>query len=64
MQLQKQNPQMYQLLNQAKQNNVNPNDLFRQLTQNYTPQQMQNLFSNAQQMGFPNEILQQLQNLK
>lgn len=37
-------------------------DLLKQITGNYSPQQLQNFYITAQRMGFPNEILTQIQN--
>lgn len=56
------NPQMFQVVEQAQKNNGNPMDLFKQITSNYTPEQMTNLFNRAKQMGVPEETLKQLQN--
>lgn len=61
-QLQQRNPQMFQMLEQVKQNDSNPIDLLKQVTGNYTPQQMQNFYMIAQNMGFPNEVLSEIQN--
>jgi len=55
---------MFALINQASQNNANPMDLFKQITNNYTPEQMQNLFSRAEQFGVPKDVLEKLQNNK
>ena len=52
---------MFQMVNQLRQNNGNPMDLLKQVTNKYTPEQMNNLFSRAQQMGVPQE---QINNLK
>lgn len=59
-QLQQRNPQMFQVLNQIRTNNGNPMQLFKQITGKYTPEQMNNLFSKAQQMGVPKEVLDNL----
>ena len=53
---------MYQLVNQAKQNKVNPMELFGQVTKDYTPEQMDRLFTQAKSMGFPEEIIEKVQN--
>jgi len=55
---------MFALINQASQNNANPMDLFKQITSNYTPEQMQGLFSRAEQFGVPKDVLEKLQNDK
>ena len=57
-QLKMRNPQMYQMLSQGK---INPIDILKKMTNNATPEQMQNLFTRAQNMGFPNEVLTKIQ---
>lgn len=52
---------MYQMLEQVKQGQGNPINLLKQITNNYTPEQMQNFYGIAQQIGFPNEFLMQIQ---
>lgn len=61
-QLKVKNPQMFQVVEQAKNNNGNPMDLLKQITSDYTPEQMSNLFSRAKQMGIPDNVLEQIQN--
>jgi len=51
---------MFQFLEQAKQNQNNPMDLFKQVTNGYSPQQMQGLFDRAKQMGVPDEYLEKV----
>ena len=53
---------MFQIIEQASQNQSNPMDLLKQVTGNYTPEQMKNFYSYAQMMGCPNDILKQVQN--
>lgn len=53
---------MYQVINQARQNNSNPMDMLKQVTSGYTPEQMNNLFARAKQMGVPDSVLNQIQN--
>ena len=60
-QVQIRNPQMFQMLEQAQKNQSNPMDLLKQVTGNYTPEQMKNFYSVAQYMGCPNDILSQIQ---
>ena len=55
-------PQGYQLLQAASQNKSNPIEIFKQFTKNYTPEQMSELYSLAQQVGYPNEVLSEIQN--
>lgn len=60
-QLKSRSPQMFALINQANKNNANPMDLFKQVTNNYTPEQMSSLFERAKQFGVPTEVIQQVQ---
>ena len=61
-QLKQRQPQMFQFLEQARQNQSNPMDLLKQITGNYSPQQLQNFYITAQRIGFPNEVLTEIQN--
>ena len=61
-QLRQRQPQMFQFLEQARQNQSSPMDLLKQVTGNYTPQQLQNFYITAQRMGFPDEVLTEIQN--
>ena len=54
-------PQMFQLLEQARKNNNNPMELLKQVTQNYTPEQINVLFERAKQFGVPDKVLQEAQ---
>ena len=53
---------MFQVIEQAKQNQSNPMDLLKQVVGNYSPEQMKNFYRAAQMMGCPSEILGQIQN--
>ena len=53
---------MFQIVEQAQKNNTNPMELFKQVTNGYSPEQMQNLMNQARNMGFPEDILKQIQN--
>ena len=59
MQLYQTNPQMYNLAQQAYQRNVNPKDLFAQITYGYTPEQKEELFRQAMQYGIPENVINQ-----
>ena len=52
---------MAQFLRQANQNNLNPMDLFKQVTKGYNTEQMNNLMTQARNMGFPTDILEKIQ---
>ena len=52
---------MYQVLSQGMKNNTNPMELFNQITSGYSKEQMDNLINRAKSMGFPSEVLEQVQ---
>ena len=53
------NPQAFQRVNQVLKSNGNPMDLLKQITQGYSPEQMNGLFERAKQFGVPDNIVQQ-----
>lgn len=55
---------MFQAINQAQSNGVNPQDMIKQMMGNVNPQQMQNIIQQAKSIGCPDSVLSQLQNLK
>lgn len=55
-------PQAFQMVEQMRRNNGNPMELFKQVTGNFTPEQMNGFFTQAKNIGFPQELLQQVQN--
>lgn len=55
---------MFQLVEQARKNQSNPMEMFRDVTKNYTPEQMDSLINRARQFGIPEEVLQKVQNQK
>lgn len=54
------NPQMYQMVSQARQNQNNPMEMFKQITKDYTPEQMNSFYSQAEKMGVPLELIEQV----
>lgn len=52
---------MFKMIEQARKNNNNPMELLKQVTQNYTPEQVNNLFEKAKNFGISNDILEQAQ---
>lgn len=56
------NPQMFQIVEQARQNQNNPMELFKQITSNYSDEQMNNFYKQAEQMGFSEELINQVKN--
>lgn len=62
--VQSKNPQAFQMINQAMSSGANPQNLMKQAIDNATPQQMQGIMEQAKQLGVPDQILQQIQNIK
>lgn len=58
--LQERNPQMFQTIEQAKNNGKALPDLVKEMTQNATPQQRQSLINQAKAIGISDDILSQL----
>jgi len=52
---------MYQVLEQAQKNQSNPIDMLKEVTKNYTPEQMNGLFERAKQFGVSDDILKKAQ---
>lgn len=63
-QVQSQNPQAFQIVNQAMNSGANPMQFMKQVMENISPQQMQNIMTQAKQFGVPDQVLQQIQNIK
>lgn len=49
------------MVEQARKNNSDPMQMFKQLTSNYKPEQLNSLFERAKQMGVPEDYIKQLQ---
>ena len=63
-QVQNQNPQAFQMVNQAINSGANPMQFMKQVMGNVSPQQMQDIMTQAKQFGVPDQVLQQIQNMK
>lgn len=63
-QLQSRNPQMANQINQAMNSGVNPQALMKQMMGNMDNTQIQNAINQAKQIGVPDKILKQMQNIK
>ena len=59
-QLKAKNPQVFKLVEQARQNQSNPEEIFKQITGQYTPEQKQALFERAKQFGIGDDIINKL----
>lgn len=63
-QLQAKNPQMANQISQAMRMGNNPKELVKQMMGNVDNAQVQNVMTQARNLGVPNNILQQMQNMK
>ena len=59
-QLRARNPQMFNMIDQARKNNNNPEELFKEITKNYKPEQMEQIFNKAKQFGIGDDIINKL----
>ena len=50
---------MLKMVEQAQRNQSNPIDLFKQITNNRSPEQMNAFYKHVEQMGFPADIINQ-----
>jgi len=50
---------MFQLIDQARKNQSNPQEILNEITKNYKPEQMQSLINAAKNFGFTEEQLTQ-----
>lgn len=53
---------MFQMVEQARQNQNNPMEMFKQITSKYSPEQMNNFYSQAEKMGFSSDFINQVKN--
>ena len=51
---------MFQLLEQAQKNQSNPEELFKEFTKDYKPEQMEKIFNQARQFGIGDDIINKL----
>jgi hypothetical protein len=50
------------MIEQARKNQNNPIELFRQVTSKYTPEQINNFYNQAEQMGISKDVINQMKN--
>ena len=50
------------MVEQARQNQNNPMEMFKQITSKYSPEQMNNFYSQAEKMGFSSDFINQVKN--
>lgn len=51
---------MFQFLEQAQKNKSNPQEIFKEITKNYKPEQMENIFNRARQFGIGDDVINKL----
>ena len=51
---------MFQMVEQAQRNQNNPIDLFKKVTNNRSPEQMETFYKKVEQMGFSPDIINKL----
>lgn len=56
------NPQIFNLINNSMNNNINPINLFNQITKNYSQEQKNNIFQIAKQYGINDETINKFKN--
>ena len=56
------NPQAFQVVEKAMQNQNNPLELFKQITNGRTPEQMNNFYNRVEKMGFSPDLINQFKN--
>ena len=59
-QLKAKNPQLFQIIEEARASQNNPIELFKQVTSNYSDEQMAIFYKQAEQMGFNKDFIEQL----
>ena len=51
---------MFNMIDQARKNNNNPEELFKEITKNYKPEQMKRIFNQAKQFGIGDDVINKL----
>lgn len=51
---------MFQFIEQAQKNKNNPQELFKEITKNYKPEQIENIFNKARQFGIGDDVINKL----
>lgn len=56
------NPQAFRRIEQLMQNQSNPIEIFKQVTNGYSNDQMNNFYNQARNMGFSDDLINQSKN--
>lgn len=51
---------MFNMIEQAQKNQSNPQELFKEITKNYKPEQMERIFNQAKQFGIGDDVINKL----
>lgn len=51
---------MFQFIEQAQKNKSNPQEIFKEITKNYKPEEIENLFNRARQFGIGDDVINKL----
>ena len=51
---------MFQFLEQAQKNKSNPQEIFKEVTKDYKPEQMDMIFDKARQFGIGDDVISKL----
>ncbi len=51
---------MFKMLEQAQKNQNNPQELFKEVTKNYKPEQIENIFNQARKFGIGDDVINKL----
>ena len=51
---------MFQFIEQAQKNQSNPQELFKEVTKDYKPEQMNMIFNKARQFGIGDDVINKL----
>lgn len=51
---------MFQFIEQAQKNKSNPQELFKEITKNYKPEQIESIFNRAKQFGIGDDVINKL----
>ena len=63
-QMRARNPQSYNAIMEAQQKGTTPQEMVKQMMQNVSPEQTQQILNQAKYLGVPDEVIQQIQNIK
>lgn len=51
---------MFQMISQAQNQKSNPQEIFKEVTKNYKPEQIEQIFNKARQFGIGDDVINKL----